>query len=169
MQRRRALTLLSERQTVQWTRRAICWCEVLMNGKRLANRIVNECEKMGAEAVRLIDARKRTPFSISWSLPRSTTRFWPTHCFARWQRLSSLMPGSSHSPNHHPHPTGSCATTGIPFSMCSLAPTSGSTMTSKASGRRRSGREEGLLLLRLETISIRSSHRRLWLCRFSVY
>jgi ribosome-associated protein len=33
-----------------------------MNGKRLANRIVNECEKMGAEAVKLIDARKRTPF-----------------------------------------------------------------------------------------------------------
>ena len=33
-----------------------------MNGKRLANRIVNECEKMGAEAVRLIDARKRAPF-----------------------------------------------------------------------------------------------------------
>ena len=33
-----------------------------MNGKRLANRIVNECEKMGAEAVRLIDVRKRTPF-----------------------------------------------------------------------------------------------------------
>jgi len=56
------LTLLSERQTVQWTRRAILWCEVLMNGKRLANRIVNECEKMGAEAVRLIDVRKRTPF-----------------------------------------------------------------------------------------------------------
>jgi len=56
------LTLLSERQTVQWTRRAICWCEVLMNGKRLANRIVNECEKMGAEAVRLIDARKGAPF-----------------------------------------------------------------------------------------------------------
>lgn len=33
-----------------------------MNGKRLANRIVNECEKMGADAVRLIDARKRAPF-----------------------------------------------------------------------------------------------------------
>jgi len=33
-----------------------------MNGKRLANRIVNECEKMGAEAVRLIDVRKRAPF-----------------------------------------------------------------------------------------------------------
>ena len=33
-----------------------------MNGKRLANRIVNECEKMGVEAVRLIDVRKRTPF-----------------------------------------------------------------------------------------------------------
>jgi len=33
-----------------------------MRGKRLANRIVNECEKMGAEAVRLIDVRKRTPF-----------------------------------------------------------------------------------------------------------
>jgi len=33
-----------------------------MNGKRLANRIVNESEKMGAEAVRLIDVRKRTPF-----------------------------------------------------------------------------------------------------------
>jgi ribosome-associated protein len=56
------LTLLSECQTVQWIRRAICWCEVLMNGKRLANRIVNECEKMGVEAVRLIDVRKRTPF-----------------------------------------------------------------------------------------------------------
>ena len=55
------MTLLSERQTVQWTRRAICWCEVLMNGKRLANRIVIECEKMGAEAVRLIDVRKRAP------------------------------------------------------------------------------------------------------------
>jgi len=54
--------LLSECQTVQWIRRAICWCEVFMNGKRLANRIVNECEKMGAEAVRLIDVRKRTPF-----------------------------------------------------------------------------------------------------------
>jgi ribosome-associated protein len=54
--------LLSERQTVQWTRRAILWCEVLMNGKRLANRIVIECEKMGAEAVRLIDVRKRAPF-----------------------------------------------------------------------------------------------------------
>ncbi len=56
------MTLLSECQTVQWIRRAICWCEVLMNGKRLANRIVNECEKMGVEAVRLIDVRKRTPF-----------------------------------------------------------------------------------------------------------
>jgi ribosome-associated protein len=33
-----------------------------MNGKRLANRIVLESEKMGAEAVRLIDVRKRTPF-----------------------------------------------------------------------------------------------------------
>jgi ribosome-associated protein len=33
-----------------------------MNGKRLANRIVNECEKMGAESVRLIDVRKRAPF-----------------------------------------------------------------------------------------------------------
>ena len=33
-----------------------------MNGKRLANRIVNESQKMGAEAVRLIDVRKRTPF-----------------------------------------------------------------------------------------------------------
>ncbi|MHB8107194.1 MAG: ribosome silencing factor [Candidatus Cryosericum sp.] len=33
-----------------------------MNGKRLANRIVNECEKMGAETVTLIDVRKRTPF-----------------------------------------------------------------------------------------------------------
>lgn len=33
-----------------------------MNGKRLANRIVNECVKMGVEAVRLIDVRKRTPF-----------------------------------------------------------------------------------------------------------
>ena len=54
--------MLSECQSVQWTRRAICWCEVFMNGKRLANRIVNECEKMGAEAVRLIDVRKRTPF-----------------------------------------------------------------------------------------------------------
>jgi len=56
------LTLLSECQTVQWIRRAICWCEVLMNGKRLANRIVNECVKMGVETVRLIDVRKRTPF-----------------------------------------------------------------------------------------------------------
>ena len=56
------MTLLSECQTVQWIRRAICWCEVLMNGKRLANRIVNECVKMGVEAVRLIDVRKRTPF-----------------------------------------------------------------------------------------------------------
>lgn len=54
--------MLSQRLTIQWTRRAICWYEVLMNGKRLANRIVNECEKMGAEAVRLIDVRKRTPF-----------------------------------------------------------------------------------------------------------
>lgn len=33
-----------------------------MKGKRLANRIVNECETMGAEAVKLIDVRKRTPF-----------------------------------------------------------------------------------------------------------
>jgi len=33
-----------------------------MNGKRLANRIVNECVKMGVETVRLIDVRKRTPF-----------------------------------------------------------------------------------------------------------
>jgi ribosome-associated protein len=33
-----------------------------MNGKRLANRIVNECEKMGVEDVRSIDVRKRTPF-----------------------------------------------------------------------------------------------------------
>ncbi len=33
-----------------------------MNGKRLANRIVSECEKMGAESVRLIDVRKRAPF-----------------------------------------------------------------------------------------------------------
>jgi ribosome-associated protein len=33
-----------------------------MNGKRLANRIVNECERMGAEAVTLVDVRKRTPF-----------------------------------------------------------------------------------------------------------
>ena len=33
-----------------------------MNGKRLANRIVNECEKMGAETVTLVDVRKRTPF-----------------------------------------------------------------------------------------------------------
>lgn len=56
------MTLLSECQTVQWIRRAICWCEVLMNGKRLANRIVNECVKMGVETVRLIDVRKRTPF-----------------------------------------------------------------------------------------------------------
>lgn len=32
-----------------------------MNGKRLANRIVNECEKMGAESVELIDVRKRAP------------------------------------------------------------------------------------------------------------
>jgi ribosomal silencing factor RsfS len=36
--------------------------EVLMNGKRLANRIVSECEKMGVEDVRSIDVRKRTPF-----------------------------------------------------------------------------------------------------------
>ncbi|MFA4932697.1 MAG: ribosome silencing factor [Caldisericia bacterium] len=33
-----------------------------MNGKRLANRIVSECEKMGVEDVRSIDVRKRTPF-----------------------------------------------------------------------------------------------------------
>lgn len=33
-----------------------------MNGKRLANRIVMECEKMGAEDVRLIDVRSRSPF-----------------------------------------------------------------------------------------------------------
>jgi ribosome-associated protein len=33
-----------------------------MNGKRLANRIVKECEKMGAEDVRLVDVRSRTPF-----------------------------------------------------------------------------------------------------------
>lgn len=33
-----------------------------MNGKRLANRIVRECEKMGAEDVKLVDVRKRTPF-----------------------------------------------------------------------------------------------------------
>jgi len=33
-----------------------------MNGKRLANRIVNECEKMGAESVTLIDVRNRAPF-----------------------------------------------------------------------------------------------------------
>lgn len=33
-----------------------------MNGKRLANHIVNECEKMGAEDVELIDVRRRTPF-----------------------------------------------------------------------------------------------------------
>ena len=32
-----------------------------MNGKRLANRIVNECEKMGAESVTLIDVRNRAP------------------------------------------------------------------------------------------------------------
>lgn len=32
-----------------------------MNGKRLANRIVMECEKMGAEDVRLIDVRSRSP------------------------------------------------------------------------------------------------------------
>jgi ribosome-associated protein len=30
-----------------------------MNGKRLANRIVNECEKMGVELVTLIDVRNR--------------------------------------------------------------------------------------------------------------
>ncbi len=33
-----------------------------MTGKRLANRIVKECEDMGAEDVTLIDVRKRTPF-----------------------------------------------------------------------------------------------------------
>lgn len=33
-----------------------------MNGKRLANRIINECVKMGAEDVSLVDARKKTPF-----------------------------------------------------------------------------------------------------------
>jgi ribosome-associated protein len=33
-----------------------------MTGKRLANRIVKECEDMGAEGVTLIDVRKRTPF-----------------------------------------------------------------------------------------------------------
>ncbi len=32
-----------------------------MNGKRLANRIVSECEKMGAESVKLIDVRNRAP------------------------------------------------------------------------------------------------------------
>ncbi|HWQ21743.1 MAG TPA: ribosome silencing factor [Clostridia bacterium] len=32
-----------------------------MNGKRLANRIVRECERMGAEAVKLVDVRQRTP------------------------------------------------------------------------------------------------------------
>jgi ribosome-associated protein len=33
-----------------------------MNGKRLVNRIVSECEKMGVEDVRSVDVRKRTPF-----------------------------------------------------------------------------------------------------------
>jgi ribosome-associated protein len=33
-----------------------------MNGRRLANRIVKECEKMGAEDVKLFDVRIRTPF-----------------------------------------------------------------------------------------------------------
>lgn len=33
-----------------------------MNGKRLANHIVRECEKMGAEDVKLVDVRIRTPF-----------------------------------------------------------------------------------------------------------
>lgn len=33
-----------------------------MNGKRLANRIIKECEKMGAEDVKLVDIRNRTPF-----------------------------------------------------------------------------------------------------------
>jgi ribosome-associated protein len=33
-----------------------------MNGKRLANCIVRECEKMGAEDVKLVDVRNRTPF-----------------------------------------------------------------------------------------------------------
>jgi ribosome-associated protein len=42
--------------------RIIPLCEVFMNGKRLANRIIKECEKMGAEDVRLVDVRNRTPF-----------------------------------------------------------------------------------------------------------
>jgi ribosome-associated protein len=47
---------------VQYLCRTIPSCEVFMNGKRLANRIVKECEKMGAEDVKLVDVRSRTPF-----------------------------------------------------------------------------------------------------------
>lgn len=32
-----------------------------MNGKRLANRIVSECEHMGVESVKLVDVRNRAP------------------------------------------------------------------------------------------------------------
>jgi len=56
------LTLCWQLTIVQYLCRTIPLCEVFMNGKRLANRIVRECEKMGAEDVQLVDVRNRTPF-----------------------------------------------------------------------------------------------------------
>lgn len=56
------MTLCWQLTVVQYSCRIIPLCEVFMNGKRLANRIIKECEKMGAEDVKLVDVRNRTPF-----------------------------------------------------------------------------------------------------------
>jgi len=132
-----------------------------MNGKRLANRIVNECEKMGVEAVRLIDVRKRTPFFDFLVIATVDNTVLADALLRKMTKTVELDAGVATFTESSPASDWVVCDYGDTVFMCSLAPTSGSAMTSRVSGRSRSGREEGLFLLRREIVWIRSSHCRL--------
>lgn len=72
-----------------------------MNGKRLANRIVIECERMGAEDVQLLDVRKRTAlfdFIIVVSVDNSVL------AGAILARLDKVLAAGSQNPVRHEAP-----------------------------------------------------------------